>query len=268
MRNWINPLLQIDIERNALRLSRVEPAWKKSSATLLAQVHIADDVPWSAASMALRLRELLAAAKCDGMRTRVVLADDLVRYFTVTPPKNARRLADCRAAAAMRFQALYGEAPGGWTIEADWHAHEPFIACAIPTEMTGAISAAVAERQVSVTELVPEFVAAWNGARKKLRNGAWLILARGNDVTVGAIHEARLRAIRSLSPTDETEVVLSWLPQRLCREALLLGLPAPTRIIMTGDMPAGWTAGPIGTLVVERLDATQRPLAICTRSRP
>ena len=35
------------------------------------------------------------------------------------------------AAAGLRFQSLYGEAPSAWKISADWNATEPFFAAAM-----------------------------------------------------------------------------------------------------------------------------------------
>jgi hypothetical protein len=44
----------------------------------------------------------------------VVLADDLVRLWQVTPPPGAAAWPTSKAAAALRFQRLFGEAPAGW----------------------------------------------------------------------------------------------------------------------------------------------------------
>ncbi|MDC6127613.1 Lrp/AsnC family transcriptional regulator, partial [Burkholderia gladioli] len=58
-------------------------------------------------------------------------ADELARYFIVTPADNSRRLQDLRAAAEVRLQMLYGDDPVRWQILADWQAAEPFLACAV-----------------------------------------------------------------------------------------------------------------------------------------
>jgi hypothetical protein len=53
---------------------------------------------------------------------------------------------------------------------------------------------------------------------------------------------------------------LSWLPNRLAREALLLQLPAPTRLQLTGTLAADWAPESLGALACERIDgATATP---------
>jgi hypothetical protein len=170
---------------------------------------------------------------------RVTLADDLVRYFCVKPPSNAASLHDLRAAAAMRFQVLYGESPAGWQLEGDWQAGRSFIACAVPAPLTAAIHAALHEKHLRAVAIVPRFIASWNRHRDALKPGAWLGVLHEGCTSIGVVAGDNLLAVRVL-PDIGHETSLVELQTRLGREALLFGVPTPSAFHVCGVMPREW----------------------------
>jgi hypothetical protein len=136
----------------------------------------------------------------------------------------------------MRFQALYGEAATEWRIEADWDARAPFLACALPMGLQRSLQTVCAELQIVLAGLAPQFVTAWNLWQSKLRRDAWFGVVHDDRMTVGAIHEGRLRAVRTLNAAPGTQVA-SALQGVLAREALLLNLPLPAHLQWTNATP-------------------------------
>lgn len=253
MRNPFGSSLRIGISPQGVTVLRVNGRWRAGGKSVAVETRLPDDRAVVPEYLEIALRTALTEANCTGMRAHVVLADDLVRYFTVTPPRNAGSLRDCRAAAEMRFRSLYGDDGAGWRIDADWHARDPFMACAVPVSLLHALQTILAEKRVTPLTVVPQFIAAWNQWRGKLHDDAWFGVVHDHGMTVGAIHQRTLRTVRFLAaPDDATD--LSWIAHRLAREALLLHLPAPVRLQLAGTLPAGSTPGPLGTLSCEYLE--------------
>jgi hypothetical protein len=253
--------LRVGISRRTITLSRVERRWRGQSTTTLADVRLADDGEGRSAtahdSLSVGLNAALKTAECRRMRTHVVLADELVRYFMVTPPTNAGSLRDCRAAAQMRFQTLYGEPATAWRIEADWDAREPFLACAMPANLLSALHAVAAEHRLDLVEMLPQFVAEWNRWHRKLPGDAWLGVVHERGMTIGAIHEGRLRAVRTLDTTPQ-DLIATRMHDMLAREALLLNLPTPARLQLAGAALDGVAMEPAGAMTFEKLDQTRK----------
>jgi hypothetical protein len=184
------------------------------------------------------MRQLLADAGCAKWNASVVLADDLARIWQVAPPAGAARLADLEGAAAVRFQSLYGEPASSWKLAGGWDSAKPFIACALPRQLLAMLAAVAAEQQVTLVEIVPQFVAGWNAWRADLKPGAWYGLLQHNVLTLGAIEAGQVRAVRAAAIPEGAK--LEWLGQHVAREALRLNLPAPERLQLSGPAPATW----------------------------
>lgn len=202
------------------------------------------------------LRALLAGQAVAGRPVTVVLADELCRLWQVTPPPAAARLPDIEAAAALRFHALYGEGPAAWQIAADWHATEPFFAAAVPRALLALVESVAVESRLHVMQVVPHFVTAWNRWCRAIGPGAWFGQLHDGLLTMAAIDGRQLRAVRSLQVPPGADHY--WLTQMMGREALLLGLEAPARVQLCGELP-GTLAKPAGAgqVAVTRLGAGQ-----------
>jgi hypothetical protein len=184
------------------------------------------------------LRQLLQDAGCARWNATVVLADELARIWQVVPPAGAARLADLEGAAAVRFQGLYGEPASGWKLAAGWDTAKPFIACALPRQLLTVLTQVAAEQQVTLVEIVPQFVAGWNQWRDQLKPGAWYGLVQHNVLTLGAIDEGAVRAVRAGALPEGAGI--EWLGQHVAREALRLNLPVPQRLQLSGQAPLNW----------------------------
>lgn len=235
MLNNFTQSLRIEVTPQALRLLRVR-RWGKAAPQLLAEQPLAGaSADELAAALPAALDALLAGQAVRGVAATFVLADDLVRMWQVVPPLQAARLADVEAAAALRFHTLYGESPAAWHMSADWSAAAPFMAAAVPRALQAALEATAARHALVVIAIVPHFVAAWNRHARALKRDAWFGVAHGNVLALAACAEGRMRALRHIAIPHGADHY--WLTQTAQREALLLGLPAPALLQLSGDVP-------------------------------
>lgn len=230
--------LRIGIAPDTLALVRTS-AWRHERALLLGQVRAGGG---DAASVGVALAMLLGEPAVAGLPLTIVLSDELVRLWQVTPPEGASRMADLQGAAALRHQALFGGvgAAGGWTIQADWHATQPFLAAAVPQALLAALAAGARDARLHLVEVVPQFVAVLNQYRTQLRPGAWFGLVHGGVLSVAAFDGKRLAAVRTtpIPPGADRD----WLEGHVAREALRVGLSRPERLQVCGPAPTGWAS--------------------------
>jgi len=226
--------LRIEVTPQAMRLLRVR-RWGSAAPELLAEQALAAGAAGVAGALPAALAALLAGQDAAGTAASFVLSDELVRLWQVTPPVQAARLADLEGAAALRFYTLYGETPAAWHVSADWNAAAPFMAAAIPRVLKSAIENAAAQHALSVTAIVPHFVAAWNRHAGALKNDAWFGVAQEGVLALAACEDGKLRAVRHVAIPHGADHY--WLTQAAQREALLLGLQPPALIQLSGDVP-------------------------------
>lgn len=193
-------------------------------------------------ALAPGLRMLLADLPVKGWPVSVVLADELVRLWQVTPPPGATRMGDLQAAAALRFQHLFGGSGADWKISADWDADNPFLAAAAPQALLDALAATAQEHGLHLVETSPQFVAAMNGWRRERRAGAWFGLVHGGVLSLAAYEGRKLAAVRS-SPIP-AGADRDWLESHVAREALRVGIARPERLQLSGAAPASWGSSP------------------------
>jgi hypothetical protein len=254
--------LHIGLSKNAVGLLRTWNWPRRRSELLIERTLDAS----SQQAIANGLRAALVDANCSRMTATVVLADDLTRLFMVTPPNNAERLRDCHAAAAMRFQSLYGEPPHDWKIDADWDARHPFLACAVSRSLLAALQQMSADSRLTLIGIVPQFIAAWNRWQRRKADGAWYGTMHGDTVTLGVIAAHRLTDIRRMTVPADAHHDEGWLSDQVTREALRLALPLPSRIHLAGSAPDRWFADSARTPVCARLEANLDVLAFAGES--
>ncbi|PLY46328.1 hypothetical protein CSZ94_03555 [Janthinobacterium sp. ROICE36] len=185
------------------------------------------------------LAQLLPAGEYAGWPLSVVLDDALARLWQVDVPQGAARLADIEAAAALRFQSLYGDAPGLWHSSSAWDARAPFF-CAVPHALLAQLTRVAAERKLALIFITPQFARHWNRWHGALKPGAWFGQLQGRTLTLGVRDDGCLRAVRALPVPPGAG--RDWLLQALAREALLQGVSAPALLQLCGTAPAGWLA--------------------------
>src|SRR6476469_5774426 len=145
--------LRIGVAPGALALAACTRFGGKGG-RIVAELPIDAHGPGAMEAIGAGLRQLLAGAGCSHRPATVVLADELARLWQVTPPNNAARLADLEGAAALRFQALYGEPASGWTISAGWDAARPFLAGAVPRQLVAVLEQAAAQQHLKLVGIV------------------------------------------------------------------------------------------------------------------
>ncbi|MBQ5965846.1 hypothetical protein [Massilia sp. ZL223] len=175
-----------------------------------------------------------------GWPVTVVLADDLVRLWQVPPPPGASRLGDLEAAAALRFQHLFGGALADWRLSADWDAARPFLAAAVPASLLAQLESAARSHRFHLVEVVPQFVAAMNAWRRERRPGAWFGLVQGGVLSLAAYEGRSLAAVRTAVIPEGAD--RDWLEAHVAREALRVGVGRPERLQLCGSAPAGWAS--------------------------
>jgi len=193
-------------------------------------------------ALAPGLRMLFADLPVKGWPLSVVLSDELVRLWHVAPPPGATRMGDLEAAAALRFQQLFGASGGDWKISADWDANHPFLAAAAPAALLDALAGAAHEHGFHLVEVGPQFVAAMNAWRHARRAGAWFGLVHGGVLSLAAYEGRRLAAVRSAPIPAGAD--RDWLEAHVAREALRVGIARPERVQLSGAAPAAWGSSP------------------------
>ncbi|NNG23781.1 hypothetical protein [Telluria aromaticivorans] len=238
MPNWptqrLGQSLRLGIAADGLALLRVRGLLAASSEVLAVQPVEAG----APDALANGLRALLQEAAPHGWPVTVVLADELVHLWQVPPPGGASRLGDLQAAAAFRFQGLFGAPAHEWRISADWHASRPFLAAAVPTGLVELLEVLAREHRFTLVEVVPQFVAAMNAWRRERRPGAWFGLVHGGVLSLAAFEGMALAAVRTA--VIPAGIGRDWLEAHVAREALRVGVGRPERLQLCGAVPAGW----------------------------
>lgn len=254
MRNRYTDRLRIGVSAHGITLLHTG-GWFKKHSTVLADRAWPEHALAAPEQMAARLRSMLTEYKCERLSATIVLSDALVRLWSVTPPQNSARLSDCQAATALRFQTLYGEPMTDWELAADWDARQPFLACAMPRPLLRTIEEVAREHQLTLLEIAPQFIAAWNRWRAEIGAASWFGVLHDEVLSIGAIHQRRLCAVRAAPLPADALDDRGWLPRHLQREALRLNLDMPAEIQLCGPIPEPWVSRAAGALRCTRLDA-------------
>ncbi|GAB3371149.1 hypothetical protein [Massilia agri] len=245
MRRRFGQSLRLGIAPDGLALLRVG-GWPSASSVVLAVQPVEAGAP---DALENGLRALLREAAAEnGLRRwplSVVLADELVRLWQVPPPAGATRPGDLQAAAALRFQSLFGAMPAPWRISADWSASQPFLAAAAPEALLALLESLAREHGFHLVEVAPQFVAALNATRRQRRPGAWFGLVHGGVLSLAAYDGVLLAAVRTAVIPDGAD--REWLEAHVAREALRVGVGRPERLQLSGPAPRSW-ASSVGRL--------------------
>ncbi len=255
MRKGLGQALRLGVSREAVSLLR-SSRWRGAPLSVLAECACAP-APGAAddfSAIGVALDTVFGGDSYAGWPLSVVLDDALLRIWQVTPPPGASRPDDLDAAAALRFQTLYGDAAADWCLAGDWRPRAPFYA-AVPRALLAQLERVAGAHGMAIVAVVPHFIAAWNRWQGALKPGAWFGQVHGQMLSIGAVEGGRLRAVRALALPHGAEHY--WLGQALAREALLLDLAAPELLQLCGHAPPGWSKAPAnpGQLSVEPLPA-------------
>ena len=230
--------LRLGVAAGGISLWRTS-RWRAPAWTPLGEAAYAPglDLHGDVAALGQALEQVLPAGQYAGWPLSVVLDDALARLWQVDLPQGATRLADIEAAAALRFQSLYGDAPGLWHSSSAWDARAPFC-CAVPRALLAQLTRVAEARKLALIFITPQFARHWNRWHGALKPRAWFGQLQENALTLGVRHAGRLCAVRALPvPQDAGS---DWLAQTLAREALLQGVTAPALLQLCGAPPPAW----------------------------
>lgn len=258
MRRFARTSLKIGISRDAVTVLH-QIGWLRQETELISRQSI-EAAGSDRAQLASMLDNILAEGEYSHLATTVIVADDCARLFMVTPPRNTTRLQDCRAAVDMRFRSLYGENSNDWQLSADWDVRTPFLACALPRTLLDAVQQAARKHHLTLIEIVPHFIAAWNHWSASLKAEAWFAVNCGGTLTLAAIEDRRLHAIRSTPWPNNIQEANQWLSNRIACEALRLNLAAPRYVQLCGDLVGQPSSHTEGILTIEYLGTGQLPI--------
>lgn len=204
-------------------------------------------------------RELVAELACQGRRVDFVIGASWVRSFQVTPPRNGWRARDCRAAAQMRFEDLYGDGAADWVLEADWRACWPsFTVFAMPRDLIAVLHAVAHDNALRVETITPHFVVQWNRWRGALEQQAWFGVLGDGVLTLAPQHGGRIESVAtSLAPVNADG---AWLAAQVRRSALRLGVPAPALVQLCAPEPQAWSGPGMRIVCLDQPDALARPV--------
>lgn len=248
--------LRIGLSKTGVAVVRTS-GWKQTRSVVVAEFDVAADEGGSHEAVLTQLGVLLKDAQCSRLPVRIVLSDSWVRRWMVIPPQNAASLADCQAAAAARFQALFGEPMSGWNMAADWDAARPFLACAIPRALLAGLQQIARDRDLVLLEVAPQFVVAWNRWRANLQEGAWFGVLHRQVLTLAVVGRNGPQATREVELPIDALRDQQRVPAILAREALRLNVPMPQEIRLCGQIPAHWAMQQTGKVSFVRLDRSR-----------
>lgn len=188
-----------------------------------------------------RLAGLLAEPTWQGAAARVVVADHPWARYAVVPWPSSRLDAAGRVTQARYVLGdAYGEAVADWAVTlADSPPGRPYLACAIPATLRGALEDTLAPARLSLVSLQPQLMVAFQAWRRRLpADDAWFV--RVDDGSLSALHlshGAWDRVHMARLPADWTIEL-----ERLQAFGRLTGAAgAPGRILV--DAPAGMRRG-------------------------
>lgn len=239
MRKQYENALRIELTKTGVAVVRTSGWWQTHSEVLVEWV--GSEAECAAPETVInQLSVLLKELDCARMPASIVLPDSWVRRWMVVPPQNAASLADCQAAARVRFQVLFGEALTDWHLAADWDARQPFLAYAIPHSLWAALLHVATERRLVLLEITPHFVAAWNIWRKQLQAGVWFGVMQHKVLTYAVLGQQGVQFVREVVLPDEALRDQHRVAEILAREALRLNVPMPLEIRLCGQIPMHW----------------------------
>jgi hypothetical protein len=208
---------------------------------------------WSAqASDAQRgdvLDELLMRHATAGGALTVLVDDLWVPSTSVQPPVNASTLADLKAAVAMRLRTVT-DAATGWETASEPRVAGRFVASALRSVLLDQLREQSQRYGLHLVSVQPLFAAVWNHWHAALAPGQWLGICRAGALTLCIAPNHQVEQIRRLEFVPANAQEPHWPGDAVQREALRLGVPAPSAVALCGAVPLAWrqaapvTAGP------------------------
>ena len=233
--------IRVGISPGSVVVTATEGFWRKSN-----QIVAGRGVPLDRLGIFQHLCDMLSTMVHEhglqGSTASLVISDALVRQWLVDPPLNPSNLDDLRAAAASRFQLLFGESPANWEIRGDWQSQRPFVAAALPNAYVLALNTTLNACRLQADSICPQTVVSLNRWGSRLLAGSWLVLYQDGRATIVVIDgAAELAGLRQVQCGPHEIASEPNFTQFLRLQAMLMGVPLPP-IIQIPDliMELGW----------------------------
>lgn len=152
------------------------------------EVAVAAETPDDLGAVFTRLATVLSEPTWHGAAARVVVADPWARYVVVPWPASRLDASGRLAHARYVLGDTYGEALADWTVTlADAPPGRPYVACAMPATLRGALEEALAPARLALVSLQPQLVVAFNAWRRRLpAEDTWFVSL--DDRSLSAVH--------------------------------------------------------------------------------
>lgn len=195
------------------------------------------------------LDELLMRHTTAGGTLKVLVDDLWVPTTSVQPPVNASTLADLKAAAALRLRTVT-DAAAGWETASEPRVAGRFVASALRSGLLDLLREQSQRYGLQLVSVQPLFAAVWNHWHAALAPGQWLGICSAGALTLCIAPSRHVEQLRRLEFVPSNAQEPNWLGDAVQREALRLGVPAPSAVGLCGAVPLAWrqstrmTAGP------------------------
>jgi hypothetical protein len=203
--------------------------------------------PWRPALLALEAA-LPGVAKRRTAAT-VILSNQFLRYLLVPWQAALANAQEDLSYTRHCFTKVYGKAALQWEVRLSHQAPEkPRLAGGVDAELIEGLRSVFARQGIELRSIQPHLMAAFNGARRRLRHrSAWLALVEPSHLCLALLREGHWSRVRSqrIDSTSRQE-----LPRIIEREAFLADDSAVPRDVYIGHLGAG-------DLVLPELDGWQ-----------
>jgi hypothetical protein len=240
--------IRVGISPSSVVVTTTQGLWRQTN-----QIIAGRSVPADKMGVFQHLCDMLSGMVTEhglqGSTASIVMSDALVRQWLVDPPSNVGSLDDLRAAAASRFQSLFGESPVQWDIRADWQSGRPFVAAALPQVYVQALNTTLKACSLQADSICSQTVVALNRWGSRLAGGSWLVLYQDGRATILVLDsEAALAGLRQVQCGPQEIDSEPSFTQYLQLQAMLMGVPLPP-IIQIPDLitELGWVRYARGT---------------------
>jgi hypothetical protein len=218
-----------------------------AAATLRAQLPLGDYLPGASdavnssvipatSNWAPSVSVALAQTEISSGDLHVTVADDLARYWMVTPPAGVNSLTELRSLAESRFESLFGDNPQHWHIEADWRAQSGVFSCALPASFVSALRAGAAQHGCTLKSVQPLSIRIINRHAKDIKADAWVCSFSARGLIAVLLTGGRPTIVRQFR--FAAQPMADEMITRLETEVLRAGVTMPDTVYFAGDAPA------------------------------
>ncbi|MDP5239619.1 hypothetical protein Q9Q94_08765 [Uliginosibacterium sp. 31-16] len=237
-----------------------------ASMRLLTSLPLAEYLPGAAspatADWTPSIEAVLAQANVpEGGDLTLTVADAWARYFMLTVPAGVGSLSELRMLAAGRFETLFGTAPEGWQLAADWKASGRTLVCALPARLVEVVQVVAEASNWRVRSIQPYALRLLELFHKQVPDACWLCCFASRGMVALLVSGGEVQHVRRFPFAKAPDAAA--LSAMLEAEVLRAGLEMPTQLCALGVLPEMPVDGRVGSM---RLVLPQGPKL--ARARP